>query len=309
MANPVWIYGPESHAALISELASALGLARGGAAIGRFADGERRVEIRDDVMGCPAILLISTGPPVDSHVMTLALMADAVRRAGAGPVIGIVPYFGYARAERMAAPGSPIGCRVVADLVQGAGLSHLITFDLHNPAIAGFFTIPVLEQSALDPIARCFTGVSPERHVVVAPDAGAIKRVSHLATLLGLPMAIAVKHRLGPDEPKVLQLWGEFKGREAIVFDDMVATGSTIEQVANLLWQRGIAAIEVAAVHPVMAGEAERLLKSLGIRRFITTDTIPFQPTAAWPGFEVVSIAPVLIQTLKRGLGRLLAGE
>lgn len=303
MAPRGWIFGLESHSPLMEALATSTGLSLGAAEIGRFADGERMVRLREDVAGLPVVFVASTAPPVDSHVMTLALLADAARRAGAGSVVAIVPYFGYSRGERLAEPGTAIPCRVVADLFQASGVTHLISLDLHSPAIVGFFTLPVIETSAIGLLASRFEGASPRRAVVVAPDAGGIKRASHFAALLGLPMAVALKHRPAPDAPKVLQLWGELEGREAIVVDDMVTTGATIEQVANLLWQRGVLAVDVAAVHPVMASEAESLLRALGIRRLVVSDSIPFRPTSSWPGFEGVSIAPLLVDALAKCLG------
>lgn len=298
-----WIFGAQAHASLMEALAAATGLAVGEADLGAFADGERSVCLRAEVAGLPVALVLSSAPPVDSRVMTLALMADAARRAGAERIVAVVPYFGYSRGERLARPGSPIPCRVVADLFQASGVTHLVTLDLHSPAIAGFFTLPVFERSALELLASRFAIASPERTVVVAPDAGGIKRAGHFASLLGVPLGIALKERPAPDAPKVVKLFGEFEDREAIIVDDMVTTGGTIRQVTTHLRQRGVSAVDVAAVHPVMAAEAEGLIRSLGIRRFVVSDSIPFSPRSPWPGLEAVSIAPLLAEALARCLG------
>ncbi|MBO9538983.1 ribose-phosphate pyrophosphokinase [bacterium] len=297
-----WIFGLEGQEALVEALAPATGFERGRAELGGFTDGERMVRLGEELAGLPVVLVGATSPPVDSRVLTLAFMADAARRAGAVRIVAVVPYFGYARGERLAHPGAPIPCRVVADLLQGSGITDLVTLDLHSPAIAGFFTVPVVEASALGLLASRFAGASARRTVVVSPDAGGIKRASHVASLLGVPLGVALKQRLAPDSPRVLQLFGDIEGKEALVVDDMVTTGGTIQQVTAQLRQHGASAIDVAAVHPVMAGEAEGLLRSLGIRRFVVSDSIPFTPTP-WPGFEVVSSAPVLAEALARCLG------
>ncbi|MNX85927.1 Ribose-phosphate pyrophosphokinase [compost metagenome] len=298
-----WIFGLATQAALVEALAASTGFERGRADLGGFADGERWVRLGEEVAGLPVVLVGSTSPPVDSHLMTLAFMADAARRAGASRIVAVVPYFGYARAERLAQPGAPIPCRVVADLLQGSGITDLVTLDWHSPAIAGFFTVPVIEASALGLLASRFAGASAGRTVVVSPDAGGIKRASQFASLLGVPLGVALKQRLAPDRPRVLQLFGDIEGHDALVVDDMVTTGGTIQQVTAQLRQHGASAIDVAAVHPVMAGDAEALLRSLGIRRFVVSDSIPFAPATPWPGFEVVPVAPVLAEALARCLG------
>lgn len=290
------LIGLEAHAPLLDSLASSLGLPRGEAALGSFADGERMVRIQEDLAGRSVILVGSTGPPVDSNLMTMAFLADAARRAGAHSVLAVVPYFGYSRSERLADPGAPIGARVAADLLQGAGVSQLVTLDLHSPAIAGFFTIPVFEERAAPILAACYPDAHPDTHVVVSPDAGGIKGAGHFASLLGLPLAVAVKHRLAPDTPRVLHLWGEVSGRVAIIRDDMITTGGTLEQVGRLLLERNAQALEVVATHAVMAPGARERLRGLGVRRLITTDSLP-HPEADW---EVLPIAPLLAPRLAR---------
>lgn len=300
MATRGWIFGPDAHAPLIEAIAAATGLAWGAAEIGGFADGERSVRLQVAVADLPVVLVASTGPPVDSNVLTLAFLADAARRACARSIVAIVPYFGYSRGERLAQPGTSIPCRVVADLLQRSGVTHLVSLDLHSPAIAGFFTIPVIETSAIDLLASRFEEAPARRTIVVAPDAGGIKRASRFATLLGLPLAIALKQRPAPDAPKVVHLWGDFEDRDAIVVDDMVTTGATVREVVAQLRARGVQAVDVAAVHPVMAKEAEARMRALGIRRFVVTDSVPFRPSAPWPELEVVSIAPLLVEAVSK---------
>lgn len=286
------VIGMPAQLGLARAIAARLDLPLGHATVARFADGEARVSLEADVVGQAVYLVGSTGPPVDSTLMAMAQLIDAARRARARSITAIVPYLGYSRSDHMADPGAPIACRLVADLFQAAGLDGLIAVDLHSPSIPGFFSIPVVEGSAIDLLADSFQ--RHERRVVVAPDGGAIKRASRYAARLGASMAVAMKHRPAPDAPKLLHLWGEVEGREALIVDDMVSTGGTIEQVARRLQERGATAIDLAVTHPVMAPEAEDRLRALGIRRMVVTDSLPFEPRAAWPALEVVSLAPLL---------------
>lgn len=296
------LYGLEPQFLLAGALADRLGLPVGSATIGAFEDGERNVRIHDRLAGRTAILVGSTGPPVDASLVALALLADAARRAGARDIVAVVPYFGYARGERLAGPGAAVPCRVAADILAGAGVRHLVTVDLHSPAIAGFFTIQVEEVSAVPLLADRFRGDLAEGTVAVAPDAGAIKRVSVFAERLGIPMAIATKQRTGPDTPRLIQLWGDVAGMEALILDDMVTTGNTILQVAQALSERGARGLSVAATHAVMTPGAEARLRALGLRRFVTTDTLPYHPATDWPAWEAISLAPLLARAIARCL-------
>lgn len=293
------LFGLEGHASLLDALSAELGIPRGEVVLGSFADGERQVRILEDVAGLSVVLVGSTGPPVDANLMTMALLADAARRAGAQAIVMVTPYLGYSRSERVAEPGAPLGARLASDLLRAAGIHRLVTLDLHSPAIVGFFTVPVFEESAAALLATAFPDARPDTHVVVSPDTGGIKRASRMATLLGLPLAVAIKHRGGPDAPKILQLWGEVAGREAIIFDDMITTGGTLEAVGRILRERHASAIDVAATHAVMAPGARERLGALGVRRLVTTDSIPHEK----PDWEVLSIAPLLARAIARSLG------
>jgi len=289
-----FVYGLPTQGGLADAIAREADLARGNATIASFPDGERWIEVHDDLEGRAAVLVISTGPPVDANVMALAFLADAARRAGASPILAVVPYFGYGRSDRPDGAGRPMGAALVAGLLQAVGVEHLVTVDWHNPAVVGSFKIPVHEVVTTALWASRLLPAAPERQVVVAPDAGGIKRASALATHLGVPMAVALKHRESPEAPKVLQLLGTVAGREALVVDDMVTTAATLARVVERLREAGATAIDAAITHMVMAPGAEARLRELGLRRMLTTDTLPFVPATAWPGFEVVSVANLL---------------
>jgi len=296
----VRLYGIEAQAPLVDALADKLGWRRGRCETKAFADTEQSIHFLEPLWKAIPVLVISTGPPVDSHTMTLALLADAARRAGARQVVAVVPYLGYSRGDRLPYPGAPIAARVVADILQGAGVGLVVTVDLHNPAIAGFFRIPVIDLSAVEALAARFPPAKDR--VVVAPDAGAVKRASRLASVLGAPMAIATKVRPPAGGPRIERLVGDVAGQEALVIDDMVATGETLERVIVLLRESGSTAIDVAATHAVMASGAEARLRGLGIRRFVVTDSLPFEPATHWPGFERVSVAGLIAGALEGAL-------
>lgn len=290
------IVGSHSQSDLVRAIARLADLPVGEVTIGGFPDGEREVRFHDSLWGQAAVLLVSTGPPVDSQTMTVAFLADAARRAGARRIVAVVPYMGYARSDRLAEWGSPIGARVVADLWQAAGVTHLVALDLHNPASVGFFTIPVLEVSALELFADALRPA--ERQAIVAPDAGAAKRVSRLAAMLGRPMAVAAKTRRGPESPRILQVCGAVAGEDVVVLDDMISTGGTLEQVVAALRAEGAGAVDVAATHAVMSAGAEERLRGLGLRRLIVTDSLPYAPSRPWPELAVLSVAPLLARAV-----------
>lgn len=301
------VFAHPSQRALARTIADHLEVPLGEAVIDAFADGERHVELAEPLWGQGAVLVVSTSPPVDERLMTLALLADAAKRAGASPIVAVVPYFGYARSERLTRLGLPIAAHVAARLIEGAGVTHLVSADLHSPAIAGFFSIPVIDVAAWPLLlARWPAG---EGRVLVAPDAGGLKRVSEAAGKLGLGMAIAAKSRPRPDAPKVLHLWGEVAGREAIVLDDMITTAGTIARVGEILAERGATAIDVAATHAVMAPGAEAKLRALGVRRLVVTDTVPFAPDSPWQALEVVSLGQALAAAVAPCLWQTAEGE
>ncbi|HEY9765015.1 MAG TPA: ribose-phosphate pyrophosphokinase [Chroococcales cyanobacterium] len=291
------IFAAPAQGDLAAEVSRISEIPLGNALIGQYPDGERNVRLLDDPAGLTAIFLFSTGPPVDANTLALAFLADAAKRAGARSVVAVVPYLGYSRGEKLSKKGDPISCRVIADLLQGAGVDHFLTLDLHSPAIPGFFRVPVFEGSLMEKFSKAFH--PSEKTVVVAPDAGGFKRAAFFASLLGLPLAVAFKERPAI-EARVLRLCGDLEEREAIVLDDMVSTGGTIAQVAKLLLARGVRTIDCAVTHPVFSNGAFERLREAGIRRFLVSDSLPFSPPEDWPALEVLSIAPLLASMIER---------
>jgi ribose-phosphate pyrophosphokinase len=291
----------DAHPALARDLARELKVPLVTAEVGAFADGETRVHVAEDVRGAAVFLVQPTCPPVNERLMVLALLADAVRAAGAARLIGVVPYFGYARQERRGRPGDPRSAQVVGRLLGSVGLDHLVTLDLHAPALESALPMPATLLHAEEVFLPRLKGWGLRDVVVVAPDAGGLKRAQRLALALGAPLAAIAKDRPRPDAATPLQVLGEVKGRACLVVDDMASTGRTLAGAGAALRQAGAREVHAAFTHAVMAPGAAEILSAARFGKVLTTDSIP---VAAAPWLEVVSVAPALARA-----ARYLCGE
>lgn len=266
----------------------------------RFPDGELHIDLAGTLRGRDVYLLQPTGPPADAHLMELVFLADACRRAGAARLTAVLPYFGYARQDRRAGGRTPVGARVVADVLGTAGLHRVVTVDLHAAAIEGFFGMPVDHLSAVPLLARAIAGIQPRPEVVVAPDLGAVKLAERYGTLLQLPIAVAHKMRLSGTEVRVRALVGDVAGRRAVVIDDMISTGATIEAAVKAVRDAGgLPEIAVAATHALLVGNAVERLRPLPIGRLVASDSLPGDQAATLP-LERVALAPLLAAAIHR---------
>ena len=288
-ANPV----------LARALAATLGAQLTGCEVERFPDGELRPaveEVRDD----DVYVVQPTAPPVNEHLVELLLLLDACRRAGAGRVTAVVPYFAYARQDRRSRAGQAVAARVVADLVASAGAERLVVVDPHTLALEAMSAIPVEMLTAV-PVLAAAVGKTVEREaVVVAPDLGAVKLAERYASLLELPVAIVRKSRLTGTKVHAEELVGDVSGRRAVVVDDMISTGGTVEAAVQLLVARGADPhVVVAAAHGLLVGACAERLRDLPLRRLLVTDTVA--PTSGLPlPVEVCSVAPLLADAIGR---------
>ena len=265
----------------------------------RFPDGEMQVEIQESVRGRDVFLLQSTSPPVEQHLMELLLLADACRRAGAGRMTAVIPYFGYARQDRRAHRRS-LGARVAANVIATAGFDRLMLIDAHTPALEGFFNIPLDHLTAVPLLARAAAPSMRANSVVVAPDLGAVKLAREYARLLQVPMALVHKTRLNGDAVEAHGVIGEVRSMAPLIVDDMLSTGGTIEAAVGALRAAGaVEPMSVAVTHALLVGRARDMLRTLPIARLMAGDTVAIEQPAE-PHLEITSVAPLVAAAIRR---------
>ncbi len=267
-----------------------------------FSDGELRIEIGDNVRGDDVFVVQPTCPPsVNRNFMQLCLMLDALKRASAGRITAVIPYYAYARQDRKVSPRAPISAKMVADFISTAGAERVVTIDLHAGQIQGFFDCPVDNLFATPVMMEPLRKYSENDDIViVSPDAGGVERARSYAKRLNAPLAIVDKRRDKPNQAQAMHVIGEVEGKVAIVVDDMIDTAGTLCAGAEVLLKYGASKIIACATHPVLSGPAiERINNTAALDRVIVTDTIPLDDKlAACPKLEVVSVAALLGKTI-----------
>ncbi len=267
-----------------------------------FSDGELRIEIGDNVRGDDVFVVQPTCPPsVNRNFMQLCLMLDALKRASAGRITAVIPYYAYARQDRKVSPRAPISAKMVADFISTAGAERVVTIDLHAGQIQGFFDCPVDNLFATPVMMEPLRKYSENDDIViVSPDAGGVERARSYAKRLNAPLAIVDKRRDKPNQAQAMHVIGEVEGKVAIVVDDMIDTAGTLCAGAEVLLKYGASKIIACATHPVLSGPAiERINNTAALDRVIVTDTIPLgDKLAACPKLEVVSVAALLGKTI-----------
>lgn len=253
------------------------------AEVGRFSDGEIQVEIGENVRGQDTFIIQSTSPPANDHLMELLIMVDALKRASAASITAVIPYFGYARQDRKVVPRTPITAKLVADLLESAGTTRMVSMDMHAAQIQGFFHIPSDHLFAspvfLEDIRRRFGNT--EDLVLVSPDAGGVERTRAYSKRLNAGLAIVDKRRTRANVSEVMNVIGDVKGRDTIVIDDMVDTAGTLTQAAQVLKDEGARRVLAYAVHPILSGPAVARIQESALEEAVFTDTVPLAPNAA----------------------------
>ena len=299
VGDPV-VFTGNAHPQLARDVCAALRVELGKSNVFDFANGNTFVQFLDNIRERDVFLVQPGAKPVNHHLVELLIMIDAARRASAGRITAVVPYFAYGRSDKKDQPRVPITARLFADLIQTAGADRMLTMDLHAGQIQGFFHIPTDELTGqrllIDHFAeQGFNGV------VVAPDLGSAKRARAAADRLHMPLAISEKRRSGnEDQAEVMQLIGEVKGRDVLIIDDEIDTAGTLVHVAELLREEGAQEIYGAATHGVLSDPAIDRLAASPISKVVVTDTLPPTNDGAGCGLEIVSIAPLLGEAIRR---------
>lgn len=290
-----------ANPALAVAVAAELGSEPTPCEVEQFPDGELRPAVAD-VRGEDVYVIQATGPPVNDNVVELLLLIDACRRSGAARVTAVVPYFGYARQDRRGKAGGAVGARVVADALAGAGADRLVVIDPHTAALEATCSIPVEMLTAVPVLAGALRSATPDTAVVVAPDLGAVKLAERYASLLGGQVVVIRKARVSGQDVRALEIVGDVRGRSAVMVDDMISTGATLEAAAELLAADGAASgLAVAATHgPLVDGAAQRVAAA-GVRQTFVTDTTTLVRELHQPAtVHVCTVAPLLADAIGR---------
>lgn len=305
-AHPLRIFCGSSHPELANEIAQQLGVPLGKTTTRRLPDSEIHVMI-DEVVRDQDIFLIQTCPaPVNDHLMELLLYLDAFRRASAHEISIVIPYFPYARQDRMARGREAISARVVANLIEAMGASRVIFVDIHNRAIQGFFNIPVDPLSALPLLANYFRKPEFENAAIVSPDVGRASLAGHYAELLNLPLVVMHKRRTSYSHAETTHVVGDINGRRPIIIDDLLAGGSVLSQIDALYDHGAVEKAYFSVTHAILLPTALQILDTdERIEKLVVTNTLPVPPEKRHPKVEVISIAPMLadiIQSIHKGI-------
>ncbi len=296
------VFSGNANTALAAAIAQYLELPVGRCRASRFSDGECFVEIQENVRGVDVYVIQPTCAPVNDNLMELLVMIDALKRASAGSITAVMPYYGYARQDRKSAPRTPITAKLVADLLSSSGVDRVVAMDLHAAQIQGFFNVPFDHLFAmpvfLDHLRPRF---GPDMPVFVSPDAGGVERTRAYAKRMGADLAIIDKRRPKANISEIMHIIGDVKDRDCVLLDDMIDTAGTLTNAARALESKGARRIFAAATHPVLSGPAiDRIIDS-PLEQVITTDTIPLPESAVGNDkFKVLSVAKLLGEAIKR---------
>lgn len=297
----VSIFSGNASSALTQEICLALELSPGKSRVSRFSDGETFCVIQENVRGVDTYVVQSTCSPVNDNVMELLIMVDALRRASAGSITAVIPYYGYARQDRKVAPRTPITAKLVADLLQAAGVDRVVAIDLHAGQIQGFFNIPFDHLFAMPALLEHLREHYAHDVVIVSPDAGGVERARAFSKRLGGTLAIIDKRRERANESEVMNIIGEVEGRKCLLLDDIIDTAGTLVNAANALSKAGAKSVAACASHAVLSGPAVTRIKESTITEVVVSNSIPLSEEAKASGkFKVISVARLLAEAIRR---------
>ena len=301
MPSGIILLTGNSNRTLAGEIAEVLKIPLSEATVSTFSDGEITVQINENVRGCDVFVVQSTCMPVNNNIMELLLMIDALKRASAGRITAVIPYYGYARQDRKAQPRVPISARMVADLITAIGAHRVLTIDLHAGQIQGFFDIPVDHLYATPVLSEYLKKKFVKDTVVVSPDAGGVERARAFAKRIDASLAIIDKRRERANVSQVMHVIGDVKGKDAILFDDMIDTAGTIAQAASALFENGARKVVAACTHAVLSGPAVDRINASKLTEVIVTNTIPMDDKVKQCSkLTVLSVAALMGEAIKR---------
>ncbi|MBP6890707.1 MAG: ribose-phosphate pyrophosphokinase [Veillonella sp.] len=294
------IFTGNANPELAKEICDYLGLPLGEAFVGRFNNGEVQIMIDESVRGKDVFIVQPTSYPVNDNLIELLVMADALKRASARHITAVVPYYGYARQDRKTRGREPITAKLVADLMQTAGITRLVTVDLHAGQIQGFFNVPVDHLLGASILAKYINEKKMEDLIVVSPDLGGVTRARDLADRVGAPIAIIEKKRPQPGVAKVMNLIGNVEGKNCIIIDDIVDTAGSLVEGAKALKEFGAKSVMACVTHAVLTDPACERIANSNIKELIVTNTISLPPEHKLPNITSLSVAPLLGEAIMR---------
>lgn len=295
------VFPGRTYPELAEAICAHLGRSPGRADIFEFANENIFVQYRENVRSRDVFLVQPFHPPVSTSILELLIMIDAARRASAGRITAVIPFYAYGRSDKKDQPRVPISARLVANLIETAGADRVLTMNLHAGQIQGFFNVPLDELNALYPMSAYFAGKGMADYTVVATDVGGEKRARDMAIRLGLPLAIIEKRRTGNDDgSEALNVIGEVRGRNALIVDDEIDTAGTMVEAIRILRERGAREVVVAGYHAILSGPALERLRSADVSEIVVTDTVPLPPRKRLPNMTVIPTAPLFGDAIER---------
>ncbi|MBL7070389.1 MAG: ribose-phosphate pyrophosphokinase [Candidatus Omnitrophica bacterium] len=299
--NNLAVFSGNAHPELAKDICNFLKIKLSKALVGRFSEGEIRIQIDENVRGKDVFVIEPTSPPVNDNLMELLIMIDALRRASAQRITAVIPYFGYARQDRKDQPRVPITAKLVANLLTEAGADRVLTMDLHAGQIQGFFDIPVDHLYAVGIFIEYLENLNLKDIVVVSPDVGGIKMARAYAKRLGAELAIIDKRRVSPEETEAMHIMGKVENKNAIIVDDLIATGSSLVEAVLALKKAKAKTIRATISHGILSGPAiERIGKCSDLQELLVSDSIPAKNHKPHPRVKVLSISALLGEAIRR---------
>ncbi|WNF37081.1 ribose-phosphate diphosphokinase [Bacillaceae bacterium IKA-2] len=287
-----------SNRKLAEEIVEKIGIELSKSSVSRFSDGEVQINIEESIRGCDTFVIQSTSAPANEHLMELLIMIDALKRASAKTINVVLPYYGYARQDRKARAREPITAKLVANLLETAGATRVISLDLHATQIQGFFDIPVDQLLAVPLLCDYFEEKKLDDIVIVSPDHGGVVRARKMADRLKAPIAIIDKRRPKPNVSEVMNIIGDVEGKTAIIIDDIIDTAGTITLAASALFERGAKEVYACCTHPVLSGPAVDRINNSKIKELVVTNSIPLSEDKLISKIKPLSVASLLAKAI-----------